>query len=326
MSREGVLAGIALAAAAGAAVAPFLGIVSLRDLPAIPVFWELRVPRVALAFLAGSGLAVAGMAFQALFRNPLATPFTLGVSNGAAFGATLAIRLGWTASVLGVSAVSLSAFAGAVASLALVYGIAAARRTPSAAVLLLAGAAVSLFFSSLILFVQYLSDLAGSFRMLRWLMGGLETVGYGAVLDVLPFVLSGAAVILLFARELNLLAVGEEIAVSRGVRVTAVRGVLFAASTLMVGGIVALCGPIGFVGMMVPHICRLLIGPEHRFLGPASLFFGGLFLVACDAAARLLIAPAEIPVGVITALLGGPFFVGLLVRRSSRGEPPFMTS
>lgn len=315
-----MLAGIALAAAAGVAVAPFLGIVSLRDLPAVPVFWELRVPRVALAFLAGSGLAVAGMAFQALFRNPLATPFTLGVSNGAAFGATLAIRLGWTASVMGVSAVSLSAFAGALASLALVYGIAAARRTPSAPVLLLAGAAVSLFFSSLILFVQYLSDLAGSFRMLRWLMGGLETVGYGAVLDVLPFVLSGAAVILLFARELNLLAVGEEIAVSRGVRVTAVRGVLFAASTLMVGGIVALSGPIGFVGMMVPHICRLLIGPEHRFLGPATLFFGGLFLVACDAAARLLIAPAEIPVGVITALLGGPFFVGLLVRRSSRGS------
>jgi iron complex transport system permease protein len=146
-------------------------------------------------------------------------------------------------------------------------------------------------------------------------MGGLETVGYGAVLDVLPFVLSGSAVILCFARELNLLAVGEDLAVSRGVDLTVVRAVLFTASTLMVGGIVAICGPIGFVGMMAPHICRLLIGAEHRLLGPATALFGGLFLLACDGAGRLLIAPAEIPVGVLTALLGGPFFVWLLVRR-----------
>ncbi|MBV8879556.1 MAG: iron ABC transporter permease [Planctomycetaceae bacterium] len=320
--RGWILAGFALAAWGGVALAPYFGVVSLSDLRAIPVFWQIRVPRVLLAFLAGSGLAMAGMTFQALFRNPLATPFTLGVSSGAAFGATAAIRLGWTASLLGVSAVSLSAFAGALASLVLVYGVAMARSTFSTSALLLAGAAISFFFWSLILFIQYLSDFTSSFRILRWLMGGLETVGYGAVLDVLPFVISGSAVILCFTRELNLMAAGEDLAVSRGVQVGVVRAVLFSASTLMVGGVVALCGPIGFVGMMAPHICRLLIGTEHRHLAPATFLFGGLFLLACDAVARLLIAPAEIPVGVITALLGGPFFVWLLLRRPSAGDSP----
>ncbi len=316
MTRRGwVVAGIAAAAVAGAAAAPFLGILPLSDPLSGPVLRQLRVPRAALAFLAGTGLALAGMTFQAMFRNALATPFTLGVASGAAFGATLSIRLGWTFSLLGVSAVSLSAFLGALGSLLLVYGIASARRTFSTAVLLLSGVAVSFFFSSLILFVQYLSDFTGSFRILRWLMGGLDAVGYAAVLDVLPFVLSGSAVILFFGRELNLLAVGEDFAVSRGVDLSRVRVVLFGASTLMVGGIVALCGPIGFVGMMAPHICRLLVGPEHRWLGPATALFGGLFLLACDSLARLLIAPAEIPVGVVTALLGGPFFVWLLLRR-----------
>jgi iron complex transport system permease protein len=318
--RSWVLGGFALAAVGGAFLAPYVGAVSLSGLHEVPVFWKIRVPRSMLAFLAGAGLATAGMTFQAMFRNPLATPFTLGVSSGAAFGATLAIRLGWTASLLGVSAVSLSAFGGALASLMLVYGIAMARRSFSTSVLLLAGVAISFFFWSLILFIQYLSDFTSSFRILRRLMGGLETVGYGAVLDVLPFVLSGSAVILCFTRELNLMTVGEDLAVSRGVHVGAVRSVLFSAATLMVGGVVALCGPIGFVGMMAPHICRLLIGADHRYLAPATFLFGGLFLLACDVVARLLIAPAEIPVGVITSLLGGPFFVWLLLRRSSAGS------
>lgn len=313
--RGGILAGIALAAAAGSAAAPWVGAVTLSELPGVPVFWDIRVPRVLLGFLAGAGLSVAGMAFQAMFRNMLAEPYTLGVSGGAAFGATLAIRYGWTASLLGISGVSLAAFGGALAALLLVYGIAMARRGFSTAVLLLAGVAVNLFFGSLILLIQYLSDFTSSFRILRWMMGGLETVGYGAVLDVFPFVVSGTAVVFCFARELNLMTMGEDLATSRGVRVPAVRAVLFAATTLMVGGVVALCGPIGFVGLMAPHICRLMIGPEHRFLTAATCLFGGVFLVACDAISRLMIAPAEIPVGVVTALLGGPFFVWLLLRR-----------
>lgn len=315
--RAWILGGIVLAAAAGSAVAPYLGAVTLAEFPGVPVFRDLRVPRVLLGFLAGAGLAVAGMAFQAMFRNMLAEPYTLGVSGGAAFGATLAIRYGWTASVLGVSALSLSAFAGALGSLMLVYAIAMARRAFSTTVLLLAGVAVNLFFGSLILILQYLSDFTSSFRILRWLMGGVEAVGYGAVLDVFPFVASGSAIVFCFSRELNLMTVGEDLATSRGVHVPAVRAVLFSATTLMVGGVVALCGPIGFVGLIAPHICRLMIGPEHRFLTPATFLFGGVFLVGCDAVSRLLIAPAEIPVGVVTALLGGPFFVWLLLRRGA---------
>jgi iron complex transport system permease protein len=318
--RAGILAGILLAALAGVVLAPLLGLVSLSDLRGSSILWRIRVPRALLAFLAGTGLSLAGMAFQAIFRNFLVEPFTLGVSSGAACGATVAIRLGWAFSVLGISAVSLSAFAGAIASLVLVYGIAMAGRSFSTAVLLLAGVAMSFFFWSLILFIQYLSDFSGSFRILRWLMGGVETVGYEAVLDVLPFVLSGSAVILSYARELNLLALGEDLAASRGVSITPVRALLFAASTLMVGGVVALTGPIGFIGLVAPHISRLLIGTDHRYLAPATALFGGTFLVACDTVARLVLAPAELPVGVLTALLGGPFFIWLLLWRPRSGE------
>jgi iron complex transport system permease protein len=259
------------------------------------------------------------MTFQAVFRNPLVEPFTLGVSSGAALGATVAIRWEWAFTVFGMSSISLAAFVGALASLLLVYGISMAGRSLSTAVLLLAGVAMSFFFWSLILFLQYLSDFTGSFRILRWLMGGVETVGYGAVLDVLPFVLSGSAVIFCYARELNMLSVGEDLAASRGVSITPVRGLLFVAATLMVGGVVALCGPIGFIGLIAPHISRLLIGTEHRYLAPATALFGGLFLLVCDVVARLVIAPAELPVGVLTALLGGPFFVWLLLRRPRAG-------
>jgi len=321
MSRPAlILTGIALAAMAGVLLAPAFGIVPWSDLQTIPVLWKIRVPRSLLAFLAGAGLSLAGMTFQAMFRNPLVTPFTLGVSSGAAFGATLAIRLGWVFSIFGISSISFSAFVGALGSLLLVYGLSLSQRTFSTSILLLAGVAMSFFFWSLILFTQYLSDFTGSFRILRWLMGGVETVGYGAVLDVLPFVISGSAVILSYSRELNLLALGEDLAVSRGVAITSVRALLFTASTLMVGGVVAVCGPIGFVGMIAPHICRLLIGMEHRYLAPASFLFGGFFLVACDTIARLIIAPAELPVGVLTALLGGPFFVWLLLRRPRAGS------
>lgn len=317
--RNAVLAGIALAVAAGAALAPALGIVSFSDLRASSVLWNIRVPRTILAFLAGTGLSLAGMTFQAMFRNPLVEPFTLGVSSGAAFGATVAIRLGWTFSLLGVSSISMAAFVGALASLLVVYGLAMARRSFSPGVLLLAGVAMSFFFWSLVLFMQYVSNFTESFRILRWMMGGVETAGYGAVLDVLPFVISGAAIIVTHARELNMLASGDDLAASRGVAVGPVRGLLFTASTLMVGGVVAVCGPIGFVGMIAPHICRLLIGNEHRYLAPATLLFGGFFLLACDTLARLVIAPAELPVGVLTALLGGPFFIWLLLKRPASG-------
>ncbi|ABA57351.1 FecCD family ABC transporter permease [Nitrosococcus oceani] len=280
------------------------------------IFWNLRVPRVMAAFLAGAGLAVSGMSFQALFRNPLATPFTLGVASGAALGAALYLRLGLSFALFNISGLSLSAFAGALGAILLVYGLTQVSRGFSAASILLAGVAISFFFSSLILFIQYLSDFTQSFHILRWLMGSLSIIGIEAVFEILPFVIGGTFVILLLSQELNLLATGELLAASRGLNVRRIRSLLFFVTSLTVGGIVAICGPIGFVGMMVPHICRLLVGADHRFLAPATLLFGGSFLVLCDTLARNLIAPAEIPVGVITALLGGPFFMWLLLKRT----------
>jgi iron complex transport system permease protein len=277
------------------------------------IFWRLRMPRVSVSFLAGAALAISGMSFQALFRNPLATPFTLGVSSGAALGAALYIRIGLPVVLLGIPGISISAFTGAALSILLVYGFTRLRSGFTTGTMLLAGVAISFFFSSVNLFTQYISDFTQTFRIIRWLMGGLEVVGFRSVIDMTPFVIVGSVVILLLTHELNLLTTGEEIAASRGVNIRFVRRAIFFATSLMVGGVVAVCGPIGFVGMMSPHICRLLIGPDHRYLAPATLLFGGAFLTLCDTFARTIIAPAEIPVGVITALLGGPFFIWLLV-------------
>ena len=302
-------------------IAPFWGIESLSlksiltpdDQVKSDIFWKIRLPRVIAAFLAGAALAISGMAFQAMFRNPLATPFTLGVSSGAAFGAAIYIKIGVIFSILGISGQSFFAFIGAIFSVLLVYGLAQIKKGFTTATMLIAGVAINFFFSSLILFIQYLSDFANSFRIIRWLMGGFEVVGFRPVFTLLPFVTLGSVIIFFLINELNVLTLGEDIALSRGVAVKKTKAVLFFATSFMIGGVVSVCGPIGFIGMMAPHICRLLIGADHRFLTPASFFFGGAFLVFCDTLSRLLIAPAEIPVGVITALLGGPFFLWLLL-------------
>jgi len=316
------LTAIFLLAAVVLVAAPFVGMKNLTpgdvigaaaDAGEARIFWSIRVPRVLLAFVAGAALSLGGMAFQALFRNPLATPFTLGVSGGAAFGATLYIRLGISFAALGVAGISIFAFAGALTSILLVYSLTRLRQGASGATMLLAGVAISFSFSSLILFVHYTSDMAGSFNILRWLMGRLDVVGYDSLRTALPLAAIGAAIVLLRCRELDLMTVGEDVALSRGVDVRRDRRLLFAGVSLSVGGVVAICGPIGFVGMMAPHICRLLVGADHRRLAPASLLFGGTFLAACDTLARTVIAPAEIPVGVVTSLLGGPFFLWLLV-------------
>ena len=322
-----VLISLCLVAAAALLVTPFIG---MKTTPIAAflhprgagkeaeIFWLLRVPRVCVSFLAGAALAISGMAFQALFRNALATPFTLGVASGASLGAALYIRFGLPVVFMGLSGAAASAFAGAILSILLVYGLSRLRGGFSTATMLLAGVAVSFFFSSVNLFTQYISDFTQTFRIIRWLMGGLEVIGFGTVLNLLPFVIVGSAIVLYFTHDLNLLTTGEELAASRGVNVTSVRRLLFFATSLMVGGVVAVCGPIGFVGLMSPHICRLIIGGDHRFLTPATLLLGGVFLTVCDTLARTVIAPAEIPVGVITALLGGPFFIWLLVTRSDR--------
>ncbi len=285
-----------------------------EDLDAI-IFWEIRVPRVLLAMLAGMGLSLGGVVFQAIFRNPLATPFTLGVAGGASLGVTLSLFLGISFTVLGISGLSLAAMIGAITSITLVYGISRTTGNSSPHSMLLGGVAISFFFSSLILLFQYLGDISNTFRIIHWLMGDLSRASYDTVFQALPFILSGIIITASLHRELNLLTLNDDLAASYGLRVEPMRRVLFFAVSLMITGIITVCGPIGFVGIMAPHICRLIIGTNHRHLIPASILFGGTFLVICDTIARTLATTAEVPVGIITALLGGPFFLWLLVKK-----------
>lgn len=302
--------------------APLIGSspVSLEDVfrgepSASAIFWKIRLPRVLLALLAGAGLAVSGLSFQTLFRNALAEPYTLGVAGGAALGAVLALRVEG-GELAGLPLVALASFAGAVGATALIVGLALRSQGIETPTLLLAGIAVSLSCSAIILFLQYLSDSTQTFRMVRWMMGGLAVVGYTEVGWVLPWVLVGSAVLLALRWELNLLLTGEELAASRGVDLARLRFQVLLATSLMVGALVAVAGPIGFVGLIVPHILRRFVGHDHLFLAPACLLGGGAFLTICDAAARTVMAPAELPVGILTALLGGPFFLWLLILRS----------
>lgn len=282
------------------------------------ILWNLRAPRALSAFVAGAGLSLGGMAFQALFRNPLATPYTLGVASGASLGAALYIHLGLSFSLLLIPGISLLALLGALATAFLVYLLTSLKRGFSSAVLLLAGVAINLFLSSLILFIQYFSDVHETFRIIRWMMGGISATGFHESWQMAQLVLPGLLLLIYHYRELDLLLGGEELAHSRGVDLERAKKMIFLSTSLILGGVVAFSGPIGFVGMMAPHMMRLIFGPGHRLLAPASLLFGGLFLVLADLVSRLLIAPAEMPVGIVTSLLGGPFFLWLLLGRKSR--------
>lgn len=280
--------------------------------PESAILLNLRIPRVLTAFLAGAGLALSGMTLQAFFRNPLATPFTLGISSGAALGSAVYISSGLTFTLGWISGSSLAALSGALLTATLIYLITRLRGGFKTTTMLLAGVAVSFFFSSLILLIQYLSGYNDSFRIVRWLMGSLNVSGYDSFRNILPFVGVGTLVLIGLRRELDLMATGTDLALSRGVNVDAVKKLFFVVATLMTGSVVANCGPIGFVGMMAPHICRILLGSRHRFLIPATILSGGVLLVACDTLARTIIAPVQIPPGVITAFIGGPFFLALL--------------
>lgn len=284
------------------------------------IVWRIRLPRVCLGFASGAVLALGGLALQAVFRNPLATPYTLGVSSGAALGAALYMKAGTSFAVVGISGLSLAAWLAATAATALLFGLTRAGRGFSTATLLLTGVTLSFFLSSILLFVQYIGDVATSFRVGRWLLGGLEVVGFDPLLQLAPFATAGVITLLMTRRELDLLAMGDESAASRGIDVSRVKVRVLIAVSAMVGSVVAICGPIGFVGLIVPHMARVLIGPQHDRLMPLCLVGGGTFLVLCDTVARMVAAPVEIPVGVITALLGGPFFLALLLRQQNGAE------
>jgi len=280
------------------------------------IFFVARMPRVVAGAMTGAALAAAGVVFQALLRNALATPFTLGVSAGASLGAMLAIIFGAAVAVGPFSAVPLASLAGAAIAAGIVYRLATMQdRAMSTTVLLLAGVTLNSFFSALILFVQYIADFAQVYRATRWIMGDLDVGGFQPILAASPMILIAFGLFALLPSSLNLLSVGADAAAARGVDVGRAQRLAFVSASLATAAAVSLAGPIGFIGIVVPHLVRLMVGVDHRIVLPASALFGAAFLVVCDLAARTLLAPLEIPVGVITAMLGGPFFLWLLVRR-----------
>lgn len=281
------------------------------------IFFVARLPRVLAGALVGATLAAAGVVLQALLRNPLATPFTLGVSAGASLGAMLAVTMKLELSLLGMTSIPLASFAGSLVATGIVYALASSqKRGLSTNVLLLAGVTLNSFFSALILFVQYLADFAEALRAIRWMMGGLDVAGYLPIVAALPFVVVAFAAFATMPRTLNLLSVGAESAAAKGVDIVPAQRLAFLSASLATGAAVSLGGPIGFIGIIVPHLVRLMVGSDHRIVLPAAALFGAAFLVLCDLAARTVMSPLEIPVGVVTALIGGPFFLWLLVKKS----------
>jgi iron complex transport system permease protein len=275
------------------------------------IIFQIRLPRTFMALLVGSGLAVAGVAMQALFKNPLADPYVLGASSGAGFGAALIISLGVVSAIF----VPLAAFSGAIIASFTVYALSMIGPRSSVSLLLLSGIALSTFFSALI---SYLMFVAGSNlqELVFWLMGGLWASTWQYVEITFPVVLVGTIILYAYARDLNLMLSGEESAQHLGVAVENLKRILLVTVSFIVGVAVAFCGIIGFVGLIVPHVVRTFTGPDHKALIPASALFGGILLIWADIIARSAIPGTEVPVGIITALLGAPFFMYLV--RSKR--------
>lgn len=278
---------------------------------------SLRIPRALLALWTGGALALSGVLFQALLRESLATPDTLGVSGGASLGAVLAICFGWN-SVGGVSAVWGGAFLGSVLVLGLVLLLASDSGHMSSFSLLLAGITVNSICGAIILFLSNLAGFMQSFAVTRWLIGGLDAPAYSTLLGLTAILTPVALIVFWFRREWNVLAMGERWAATRGLSPARLLVIGCVAGSLLTGTITALTGPIGFVGLIVPHALRLWLGADHRILIPSSFLLGAAFVTICDVFSRTVLAPVEIPVGVITALIGGPCFIWML--RNCKGR------
>ncbi len=275
---------------------------------------DVRLPRILLAGLVGAALAVAGATYQGLFRNPLADPYLLGVASGAGLGATIAFLIPFAASWMAFGAVPLFAFVGAMVAVAVVYSLARVGKTLPVTTLILAGVALGAFLSSI---TAYLMTISGEelHGIVFWLLGGLSLTNWAEVWTVFPCIVAGIIVIWLYARPLNVMQLDEEQAQQLGINVERVKLILLGAATLITAAAVCFTGLIAFVGIMIPHAVRLIWGPDYRFLLPLSTLVGAIFLILADTLAHTLLAPTEIPVGVITAFCGAPFFLYLLRRR-----------
>ena len=274
------------------------------------VFFGSRLPRVLAGFLTGSILALSGLVFQSVFKNPIATPYTLGVASGASLGAALFIVSGTYSATIAFLGSSFFAMAGGILSILLVYSIASFTGKIYSNTLLLAGVAINFFSSALIMFLQYFADPASNYKITRYMIGSTANITIDNILFILPVTFIFFIIVYSFHKELDILATGSNIAHSRGVNVT--RTIFIVSFAIAI--ITSAAGPIGFVGMMIPHIIRITISSINKILIPATFFAGGAFLVMCDTFARIIIAPIELPVAIITSLLGAPFFIFLIIK------------
>jgi iron complex transport system permease protein len=314
------LGGSAVLFLVAAMVLPFIG-PSRLDLSAAwsghepdwSILTQLRLSRTLLGLVAGGGLALAGSVFQSMLRDSLATPYTLGVSTGASLGAVLAIAVGLD-SRLGITGVWAGAFTGSTTVLLLVMGAARKERQVSVSGLLLAGIAINSVCGSLIILVHSLSGLSKSFAISRWLIGSLDAIAYQTLAVYVAIVIAMSALVIRQARHWNLLAVGEAWAATRGAPVTRSLVGGYVAGSVLAASTVALTGPIGFIGLVVPHLLRWRVGGDDRIVMPCAFLIGGVLLASCDALGRVLLAPAEIPAGAITALIGGPHLIWVVRR------------
>ncbi|MDR4498030.1 MAG: iron ABC transporter permease [Candidatus Scalindua sp.] len=283
------------------------------------ILLQVRLPRLLLAALTGSTLSLTGAVFQALLRNPLADPYILGISGGSALGAVVAMGFGLHLMIFGFQIVPIFAICGALLTILFVYNFSRIGNYLPTHTMLLAGISLQAMLSALILFLQTLLDPLQLMQVFTWLMGNIPTPEYGNLLWIFLYVVLAIGVILPQARNLNALTLGELDAQIVGIDVERLKKILFFACSLLTGSIVALTGLIGFVGIIIPHLLRLLIGPDHRRLLPACVIAGSIFMVIADTLSRALLSPTEIPVGVITALIGGPFFLFLLWKNKRNG-------
>lgn len=282
------------------------------------ILLHVRLPRILLGFLVGCSLASVGVALQALLRNPLADPYVLGVSSGAALGAAVGVLFGAGTTFLAETALPACGFAGGLLALVVIYRMAATYGQLPIHSLLLTGVILNAIFSALIMFITSILEPNRLYGMMAWLMGTLTAPTYSDLVGLVIYLAIGLFLLFSQMRVLNILALGEESARTLGVDTERAKRFLFVLTALVTGAVVSVSGMIGFIGMVVPHAVRLVLGADHRLLLPASALVGGTFLMGADTVARTLIAPTEIPVGIITALAGGPFFVYLLLWRKDR--------
>ena len=277
------------------------------------ILFSIRLPRIIFAGIVGASLSAAGVVFQGLLRNPLADPYILGISGGSAVGAIIAIITGISFIPFGVPGMAVS---GALLTIALVYGIAKTKKELHSTTLLLAGVIVNAFFSAVIMFLISTTSSKELRSAIFWLMGDLSLAEWNEIILTGSFLMIGFIVMYSYARHLNLIVTGEETAMQLGVNVEKTKKILLLAASLVTGVAVSVSGTIGFVGLIIPHMMRMLLGSDHRLLLPSSALFGGSFLIVADTLARTITAPAELPVGVITAMCGAPYFIYLLRRRA----------